>query len=106
MGSGATVIGNDTFWSDRVSDEELKAESESLAKRGYVVRTKEYLVNFRIWERAFGADGAKLTAGMKRLPIGEGCVGCCFDIGAEKMFCNLCGAYPAQRSAVVGGDNL
>ena len=104
VGSGATVIGKDPFWSDRVSDEELEAESESLAKRGYVVRTKEYLVNFRIWERTFGVDGAKLTSGMKRLPIGEGCVGCCFDIGNEKMFCNLCGAYPAQRSAVATGN--
>ncbi|KAL7543884.1 hypothetical protein ACHAWF_007474 [Thalassiosira exigua] len=99
VGSGATVIGKDPFWSERVSDEEFEAETKALANQGYVVGSKEKLVNFRIWERTFGVDGAKLM-GMKRLPLGEGCVGCCFDIGTEKMFCNLCGAYPAQRSAV------
>mmetsp|Transcript_3902 Transcript_3902/g.8599 ORF Transcript_3902/g.8599 Transcript_3902/m.8599 type:complete len:365 (-) Transcript_3902:31-1125(-) len=101
VGSGATVIGKDPFWKDRVSDEELAEASNALAERGYVIKSKEYLVNFRIWEKTFGVDGVKLTH-MKRLPIGQGCVGCCFDIGTEKMFCNLCGAYPAQRSAVVG----
>ena len=99
VGSGAAVVGRDAFWSDRVSDEEFEAEAKSLRERGYVVGSKESLVNFRIWERTFGVDGAKLTD-MKRLLLGEGCVGCCFDIGTEKMFCNLCGAYPAQRRAV------
>lgn len=97
VGSGATIIGKDPFWSDRISDEEYENESKALAKRGYTINSKEYLVNFRIWEKTFGRDGVNLTD-MKRLPVGEGCVGCCFDIGTEKMFCNLCGAYPAQRS--------
>lgn len=99
VGSGATVIGKDAFWSDRISDEEFESETKSLRGRGYVIGSKEYLVNFRVWERTFGVDGVKLP-GIKRLPIGEGCVGCCVDIGTEKMFCNLCGAYPAQRHAV------
>jgi asparagine synthase (glutamine-hydrolysing) len=96
VGSGATVIGHDAFWRDRVSDEEFRAESDALALRGYAIHSKEYLVNFRVWEGTFGPDGLRLTD-MSRLPIGEGCVGCCFDIGTERMFCNLCGAYPAQR---------
>ena len=75
-----------------------------LAKRGYIIQTKEYLVNFRIWEKTFGIDGVKLT-NMKRLPVGEGCVGCCFDIGSDKMFCNLCGAYPAQRGVSLEGPS-
>lgn len=97
VGSGATIIGKDWFWNDRLSDEEFTAETKVLATRGYVINSKEYLINFRIWERTFGVDGVKLT-NMKRLPLGEGCVWCCFDVGTEKMFCNLCGAYPAQRS--------
>merc|ERR1719203_1366823 len=99
VGSGATIIGKDLFWNDRLSDEEFATETKALATRGYVIKSKENLVNFRIWERTFGVDGAKLT-NMKRLPLGQGCVWCCFDIGKEKMFCNLCGAYPAQRSCV------
>ena len=75
-----------------------------LAKRGYIIQTKEYLVNFRIWEKTFGIDGVKLT-NMERLHVGEGCVGCCFDIGSDKMFCNLCGAYPAQRGVSLEGPS-
>ncbi|KAL7541375.1 hypothetical protein ACHAXR_010871 [Thalassiosira sp. AJA248-18] len=96
VGSGATVIGKDHFWNNRISNEEFEAETKALVERGYVIKSKENLVNFRIWEKTFGVDGVKLT-NMTRLPIGEGCVWCCFDIGTEKMFCNLCGAYPAQR---------
>ena len=98
VGSGATVIGKDSFWANRISDDEFDAEKAALAQRGYVINSKELLVNFRIWEDIFGRDGITLT-NMKRLPLGEGCVGCCFDIGKEKMFCNLCGAYPAQRTS-------
>merc|ERR1711957_237693 len=101
VGSGATIIGRDGFWKERVSDAEFAADAKALAARGYVIKSKENLVNFRIWERTFGRDGVGLTD-MKRLPVGEGCVGCCFDIGKEKMFCNLCGAYPAQRSCCWG----
>ena len=96
VGSGATIIGRNPFWNDRISDEEFEAETKDLLTRGYLIKTKENLMNFRIWEKTFGVDGAKLTT-MNRLPIGQGCVWCCFDIGTEKMFCNLCGAYPAQR---------
>jgi asparagine synthase (glutamine-hydrolysing) len=97
VGSGATIIGMDSYWSDRISDAEYENETKALAERGYVVNSKEHLVNFRIWEQIFGQDGIKM-ADVKRLPVGEGCAGCCLDIGTEKMFCNLCGAYPAQRS--------
>ena len=31
------------------------------------------------------------------LALGLGCAGCCFEIG-EKTFCEVCGAYPAQRT--------
>ena len=34
-----------------------------------------------------------------RLPLGQGCVSCCFEIG-DAMFCDVCGEYPAQRPAV------
>ena len=104
VGSGATIIGKDEFWSERISDEELATESAALAKRGYIINSKEYLVNHRIWERIFGTDGVKLTD-KKRLPLGKGCAGCCFDIGTEKMFCDLCGAYPAQRGVKVDGPS-
>ena len=99
-GSGATVIGKKPFWNDRISDEEFETETEALVERGCVNKSKENLVNFRIWEKAFGIDGVKLM-NMTRLPLGEWCVWCCFDIGTEKMFCNLYGAYPVQRTSTI-----
>lgn len=96
VGSGVTVIGNDPYWNERVSDEEFAKEAETLLERGYVIDRKEQLVNFRVWESVFGRDGGGKVE-MTRLSIGEGCVGCCFDIG-EKKFCHMCGAWPAQRS--------
>mmetsp|Transcript_37103 Transcript_37103/g.68126 ORF Transcript_37103/g.68126 Transcript_37103/m.68126 type:complete len:367 (-) Transcript_37103:50-1150(-) len=108
VGSGVTIIGKDPFWSERLSDDEFEAETKALVDRGYIIQSKENLVNFRIWEKTFGTDGVKLTKddlsamrGMKqRLPLGQGCVGCCFDVG-DTMFCNLCGAYPAQRGVIL-----
>ena len=89
------MIGKDPFWKDRVSDEEFEAEAAALKKDGYIIRSKEYLVNFRAFEKCFGRFGERLP-NKKRLPIGEGCVGCCLEIG-EKTFCHICGAYPAPR---------
>ncbi|KAL9190390.1 hypothetical protein ACHAXT_007601 [Thalassiosira profunda] len=95
VGSGVTVIGHDPYWKDIVSDEEFERSRKELLERGFDIKTKEYLVNFRAFETIFGKDGEK--AKRKRLRMGEGCVGCCFDIGDE-MFCRMCGSYPAQRS--------
>ena len=64
--------------------------------RGYALKNKEHLANFRAFEACFGRDGAAHPK-KKRLGIGEGCAGCCFEIG-EATFCDVCGAYPAQRS--------
>jgi len=95
VGSGITVIANDPFWEEMISDEELKAATADMLARGYVLKNKEHLVNFRAFEQAFGTDGASHPK-KKRLPIGQGCAGCCFEIG-DAMFCEICGAYPAQR---------
>lgn len=96
VGSGATIIGHDEFWKEYISDEEFMNDTEKLLQRGYRISSKEQLANFRVFEQCFGRDG-KNGAEIKRLVIGEGCVDCCFDIG-DKMFCHMCGAYPAQRS--------
>lgn len=73
----------------------LLGQSELLA-RGFVIKNKEHLANFRAFEQAFGRDGASHPT-VKRLALGLGCAGCCFEIG-EKTFCEVCGAYPAQRT--------
>jgi asparagine synthase (glutamine-hydrolysing) len=96
VGSGVTVIGHDPYWKDYISDEEFKKETAELLKRGYCIKSKEQLANFRVFERVLGQDGQH-GADIKRLGANEGCVDCCFDIG-DKMFCHMCGAYPAQRS--------
>jgi asparagine synthase (glutamine-hydrolysing) len=96
MGSGATVIGHDTYWRDYISDEEFERETSELLKRGYRIDRKEQLANYRVFAKCFGFDGEN-GADMKRLPLGEGCVDCCFDVG-DKMFCHMCGAYPAPRN--------
>ena len=95
VGSGITVIGHDPFWADLISDAEMQSEAAALAARGYTIKNKEHLANFRAFEEAFGADGSGLAT-KKRMGLGEGCVGCCFEIG-DAMFCEVCGAYPAQR---------
>ena len=96
IGSGITVIGHDPFWAMLISDDAYRAEAAALAARGYVINNKEHLANFRAFEAALGRDGAKHPT-RKRLPIGQGCVGCCFDVGTA-LFCDVCGAYPATRS--------
>ena len=95
VGSGITVISQDSFWGDRISDEAFAAEQQQLLARGFVIKNKEHLANFRAFEAAFGESGCKLPK-KTRLGLGQGCAGCCFDIG-EATFCEVCGAYPAQR---------
>jgi asparagine synthase (glutamine-hydrolysing) len=104
VGSGITVISNDEpYWKDEISDEEFAAEAARLQSRGYVIRSKEYLANFRIFDECFGGiskEGLFLSQkGKKRLGLGEGCAGCCYEIEDDKTFCDVCGAYPAQRSS-------
>jgi asparagine synthase (glutamine-hydrolysing) len=84
VGSGVTIIGHDPYWKDQITDEEFKDEAAELLVRGYRIDRKENLANFRAFEKCFGQDGAR--AEMKRLPLGQGCVDCCFDIG-ETTFC-------------------
>lgn len=98
VGSGVAIIGHDDYWKDIVSDDEFEHEAALLLKRGFVITSKEYLVNFRSFEACFGKDGGVVELpNKKRLPLGQGCVGCCFDIG-DSTFCHICGAYPAQRT--------
>ena len=99
VGSGITVIGHDPFWKDLISDDELATAKTERATRGYVLKNKEHLANFRAFEAAFGPDG-KALPNKVRLPIGQGCAGCCFEIG-DATFCDVCGAFPAQRTATV-----
>ena len=90
------MIGKDPYWSERISDEEFERETTRLREeRGYNLTSKELLVNFQVWEQCLDVDGGGQTD-KKRLPIGQGCVNCCFEIG-DKLFCHMCGAWPAQR---------
>jgi asparagine synthase (glutamine-hydrolysing) len=98
VGSGVTVIGKDDFWATRLPDEEFQAARQDLQSRGFSIASKENVINFRVFEQFFGRNGENHPT-TKRLEIGQCCVGCCFDIGTEKMFCFICGAYPAQRTA-------
>ena len=95
VGSGITVIGHDPFWANLISDAELAEAKAALGVRGFDIKSKEHLANFRAFEAAFGADGKGLPTRVRQ-PLGEGCVGCCFEIG-DAMFCEVCGQYPAQR---------
>jgi len=94
VGSGATVIAKDEYWAGQLSDEEYAKAKEEFQELGMVVRTKEHLINLRSY---IGVFGGIVHPEKKRMPIGEGCAGCCFDVGDEN-FCHLCGAWPAQRS--------
>mmetsp|Transcript_27230 Transcript_27230/g.69196 ORF Transcript_27230/g.69196 Transcript_27230/m.69196 type:complete len:353 (-) Transcript_27230:157-1215(-) len=94
VGSGITVIGHDPFWSELIVDDEYAIAKADMSARGFVLKNKEHLANFRAFEACFGRDGAAHPK-KKRLQVGEGCVGCCFEIG-EATFCDVCGAYPAQ----------
>jgi len=95
VGSGITIISNDAFWAELISDTEFAAAEAELRARGYTIVGKEHLANFRAFESAFGFDGAAHPT-KKRLPLGQGCAGCCFEI-FEATFCEVCGKYPAQR---------
>lgn len=95
VGSGVTIISEDPFWSGLISDADFEAAAADLRGRGFLLQSKEHLANFRAFEDAFGRDGARHPT-KKRLETGEGCVGCCFEIGAA-TWCEVCGAYPAQR---------
>jgi asparagine synthase (glutamine-hydrolysing) len=96
VGSGMTIISHDAFWADRISDETFAAEQKQLLVRGFAIKNKEHLANFRAFECAFGENGCNLPTKARR-EIGQGCVDCCFEI-ADATFCDVCGAYPAQRS--------
>jgi len=95
VGSGLTVIGHDPYWADIISDEEFEEEVAEWIMRGFVIHNKEHLANFRAFWGYFGEDGLPEK---KRLAVGYGCAGCCYEIG-EKTFCDVCGTYPAQRSS-------
>lgn len=97
VGSGATIIGKDDYWTrepHNISDKMFQMEQFALGEEGVVIRTKENLVNIRIYKDIFGG---LVHPTKRRLPLGQGCVGCCFDIG-DATFCLICGAWPAQRS--------
>ncbi len=93
VGSGATVISKDEYWSEELPDDEYEREKQSLLAEGIIIPSKEYIINFRAYVKAFGGI---VHPERKRLNLGEGCAGCCFEIGDEN-FCHLCGAWPAQR---------
>jgi len=97
VGSGVTVISHDPYWADLISDAELQQAQAEALTRGFVLKDKEHLANFRAFEQAFGPGGAAHPT-KRRLGLGLGCAGCCFEIG-EATFCEVCGAYPAQREA-------
>ena len=87
VGSGITVIGHDPFWADTISDSEFAEAKAVLAVRGFDIKGKEHLANFRAFEAEFGENGKDLPTRTRR-PLGEGCVGCCFEIG-DAMFCEV-----------------
>ena len=98
VGSGITVISKPEYWAEITSDADFEDARAAAATRGFVLKDKEHLANFRAFVQIFGAGGAAHPT-KKRLAIGEGCAGCCFEIG-EATFCEVCGAYPAQREKI------
>jgi asparagine synthase (glutamine-hydrolysing) len=97
VGSGITIIGKDEYWKGAISDDEFQTQVERLREQGFVIHHKEYLTNFRIFQKCFGDNGENHPT-KRRLALGEGCVGCCYEI-ADQTFCRICGAYPAQRES-------
>jgi asparagine synthase (glutamine-hydrolysing) len=95
VGSGITIIGHDAYWKDTISNQDFQTQVRELRDQGFVINYKEYLINFRFFQKCFGENGEKHPT-TKRLALGEGCVGCCYEIG-DHTFCRICGAYPAQR---------
>jgi asparagine synthase (glutamine-hydrolysing) len=96
VGSGVTVVGKDPHWAKIISDDDFEAEAAQVLLRGFVMKNKEHLFYFREFERHFGLDGSS-HPNKKRLALGEGCSGCCFEIG-DAMYCRMCSAWPAQSS--------
>ncbi len=94
VGSGATIIANDEFWLEKLSDEEYTKAKDEYKEQGVIVKTKEHLINLKSYVEVFGG---LVHPSKERMPLGEGCAGCCFDVG-EENFCHICGAWPAQRS--------
>lgn len=98
MGSGATVIGHDEYWTEHhsITDEEFQNEQTRLREEEeIIIPSKEYLMNVRIYQEVFGGF---VHPTRSRLQMGEGCVGCRFELNhPDAMFCHICGAYPAQR---------
>ena len=86
------------YWAEITSDADFEDARAAPAARGFVLKDKEHPANFRAFVQIFGAGGAAHPT-KKRLAIGEGCAGCCFEIG-EATFCEVCGAYPAQREKI------
>jgi len=104
VGSGATIISGDDYWADKLTDEEFRIEQEELKeKEGLIIRSKEHLINLRSYMDVFGG---LFHPKKKRMPIGQGCAGCCFEVGQEN-FCHICGAWPAQRKklSAEGGED-
>lgn len=109
VGSGATIIGKDKYWTTcsspqyNISDEEFAEEQKRfMEEHAVIINSKEYLVNIRIYMKEF--DGL-VHPTKKRLPRGEGCIGCCFELAKDEMFCHMCGSWPAQRWKVKEIEN-
>ena len=105
MGSGATVIGHDDYWTDHhgITDAEFEEERKRWREvEGVVLQSKEYLVNIRIYSKVFGG---LVHPARKRNPGGENsCDGCGFELDRPgQMFCHMCGAYPARKPAPAEG---
>ena len=96
VGSGATIIGKDEYWVDQLSDEEYTKAKDEFNDQGLIVQSKEHMINLRSYLEVFGG---LVHPEKERMPLGEGCAGCCFDVG-EENFCHICGAWPAQRSKI------
>ena len=99
MRAGEDGFGETSDVERPVGRQQVAADGAELLARGFVIKNKEHLANFRAFEAAFGPDG-KALPNKVRLPIGQGCAGCCFEIG-DATFCDVCGAFPAQRTAAV-----
>ena len=104
VGSGATRIKNDTYWTTcpapyTLSDADFHTAIRQLHTEDHVtIKTKENFINLRIYREIFHG----LThAERRRLPPGQGCIDCCFELQPQQMFCYMCGAYPAQRTVHV-----
>lgn len=120
VGSGITIIGHDEYWKDHLSEEDfITAQEQIRLKQGILIRSKEHLVNYRAFEAVFATSSMSEeeepnedndnprksrfvphpSTNKQFLPLGQGCVDCCFDIGDAK-FCHICGAWPAQRNSI------